>query len=354
MPPFMGGANYVNAIDGRSNRAWEMERGATSDGDNREDHEFVLKSSIKATPNGGTPGESILVELFDIPASAGNNITKVELARRVVCEGDCNFAAVNQGSASFRLLIPDWAPGGVQDLRVTVGTGDDADDPSKTVIITPPLVRSTPTTIVANQRISLVGSGFNSGAVICDSDYPNAVISIGSDDISCARVNGGDEVHIDNGGNWSAAVDLPLDDSTVDEGDYAIRVRDSMDRVGTVDVTIPARTVTITPDSGRVGTIAVVRGENWPGKNDEGDSFNVEIVYESAYGKTTVSAQPDASGSFEAQLRIPTTAGIPSTNTVKVSYTFGPITACGLPQSRTTCPKGSSPCPPLAVVPVPP
>ena len=328
VPPFVGGMNYVNAVDGRSNRAYE-----DADGSNREDHEFELTSSISATPNGGTPGESILVELFDVPSTAGNNITKVELARVQVCGSGtypngmavpaCNYAAVNNGSASFRLLIPDWAPGGVQDLRVTVGTGDNSDAPSKTVMITPPTVRATPSTIVANQRISLVGSGFNARAKICDDDYPTAVVSIGSHDIDCSRVNGGSPVSVDNGGNWSAAVDLPLDDSTVDEGEYAIRVRDSVGRTGQVDVTIPARTVTITPEAGRVGTIAVVRGENWPSKNDEGDSFNVEIVYESAHGKTTVSANPDASGRFEAELRIPTTAGIPSTNTVKVSYEFG-------------------------------
>ena len=133
-----------SAIDGRSNRAFEDAEGAISDGDNREDHEFILESSIKATPDGGTPGESMLVELFDIPDSAGSNITKVELARQIVCGGvppgetdvePCQYGAVNQGSASFRLVIPDWAPGGIQDLRVTVGTGDDKDDPSKTCLL---------------------------------------------------------------------------------------------------------------------------------------------------------------------------------------------------------------------------
>lgn len=322
VPPFVGGMNYVNAVDGRNNKA-----------DSGEHHEFELTSSITATPNGGTPGESMLVELFDIPETAGNTITKVELARVQVCGSGtypngatvpgCKYAAVNEGNASFRLTIPDWAPGGVQDLRVTVGSGNVADSPSKTVTITPPTVRATPSTVVANQRISLVGAGFNPRARICDSNYPDAVVSIGSHNIECERVNGGDPVSVDNGGNWSAAVDLPLDDSTVDEGTYAIRVRDSLGRAGQVEVTIPARTVTITPESGRVGTMAVVRGENWPSKNDEGDSFNVEIVYESAHGRSTVSANPDASGRFEAELRIPTTAGIPSTNTVKVSYEFG-------------------------------
>ena len=86
-------------------------------------------------------------------------------------------------------------------------------------------------------------------------------------------------------------------------------------------VVIAAREVTITPASGRVGTLATVRGMNFPSKNDDGSSFNVAIVYDAGNDKqTTVSAVPDASGRFEVQLRIPTTASIPSTNTVKVEF----------------------------------
>ena len=91
----------------------------------------------------------------------------------------------------------------------------------------------------------------------------------------------------------------------------AIRVKDDEGRVGTVDVTVPERSVNITPTSGRVGTIAVVRGENFPSKNDEGTSFNVTVEYGSGTGGTTVTAVPDASGTFEVQLRIPDHRGHP-------------------------------------------
>ena len=65
----------------------------------------------------------------------------------------------------------------------------------------------------------------------------------------------------------------------------------------------------------------MVRGSGFPSKNDEGSSFNIEVKYDANNDKTTtVSAQPDASGRFEVQLRIPTTAAIPSTNTVRVSF----------------------------------
>ena len=68
-------------------------------------------------------------------------------------------------------------------------------------------------------------------------------------------------------------------------------------------VDVPGREVTITPGRGRVGTIAVVRGKGFPSKNDEGESFNIEIVYDASNDNTTtVSALPDASGRFEVQL----------------------------------------------------
>ena len=79
--------------------------------------------------------------------------------------------------------------------------------------------------------------------------------------------------------------------------------------------------MTVTPDSGRVGTIAVIRGVGFPSKNDEGSNFTVEIEYEASNGNSvTVSALTDASGRFETQLRIPTTAAIPSSNQVHVRF----------------------------------
>ena len=117
-------------------------------------------------------------------------------------------------------------------------------------------------------------------------------------------------------------MDLPLTRSDhCRQGRRTIRVTDSKGRTGTVNITIPGREVTITPTTGRVGTQAVVRGKYFPSKNDDGDSFNVVIIYDAGNGKqATVTAVPDASGAFETPLRIPTTAGIPSTNTVKVEF----------------------------------
>ena len=317
-PTFSGGINYINAVDGRN--------GYISDGEGL--GEFELTASISASPAGGSPGEIILLQMVDFPVGP---VVKVELSRTEVCGPSnttptCNGSVDLTGSGNFKIIIPNWAKSGNQELRVT-GQNDAADDPvrgAKNVVISGPQIQVTPGSVVANQRISLVGVGFSSGAHITRvaPGIPQvSKMSVGGKEISWARINGGQPVEVDSGGNWSAAVDLPLHEATTAEGDRTIRITDSGGRTGSVTVVIAAREVTITPAIGRVGTLATVRGMNFPSKNDDGSSFNVALVYDAGNDKqTTVSAVPDASGRFEVQLRIPTTASIPSTNTVKVQF----------------------------------
>ena len=324
-PTFVGGENYVNAIDGLGDYS---ELDADDD-----DHEFKVEASMQSTPAGGSPGEIMLIQLVNFGNQAA--VTQVLLSGQPICDdavataNDCPWNTDMLGTADFKVEIPNWAIGGKQDLKVVaVSVADGETDANTTVDISGPVIRVTPTQVVANQRISLIGTGFVAGARVCcgeagPGDETDPLISIGGEVIEDTRINGGQPVRVDNGGNWSASVDLPLNESTTGDGERVIRITDSQGRTGAVVVNIPSREVTITPDTGRVGTLAVVRGKYFPSKNDEGNSFNIEIVYDAVDGRTTVSASPDAGGSFEQQIRIPTTADIPSTNTVKVSYEDG-------------------------------
>lgn len=322
-PPFGVGDNFVGAVDGRGQGA---NKSAThNDGDQK----FELTPTISASPASGNPGDSILVQMYDFPPN--QQVTLVDLARQV----ERNAATTNtvshnagstgtDGSANFRMTVPNWAPQGVLDLKVTAGGKND----NITITIGGPVVKSTPSTVLANQRINLVGTGFTPNSRVCcgaieGNETVTPLMTIGGETIPVARINDGDDVRVDSGGNWSASIDLPLTQVTSDEGTREIVVRDSRGRTGDVDVTIPARSVTIDPPTGRGGTIAVVRGENFPSKNDSGDSFNVEITYTSSAGDLRVSTTPDASGRFEAEITIPRLATIPSTNTVQVVYEYG-------------------------------
>ena len=333
-PPFGPGNNYVNAIDGRSGRVTSPMTG---------DNVFELKPSITVSPESGNPGDNLQIQLLDF--TGGSSITRVELARDSRAVGSALGNVGTNGDANIQITIPDWATAGVQDLRVIATkptSGDDACTPTSSddctendnvnVTIGGPEVTANPVTVLPNQRISLRGSGFAAGAVVCCADPDGAAtvhaapsIAIGGSAINVALINeDGSTVTVDSGGNWATSVDLPISSITTSEGQREIRVTDSKGRTGTVDVTIPARTVTIDPPTGRVGTTAVVRGEGFPSKNDEGSSFNVEITYTAGTSETKVSALPDASGRFEAEIRIPTSANIPSTNTVEVEFSYGP------------------------------
>lgn len=319
-PPFMSGNNFVGAVDGEGQNA---NKSATH---NHDDQKFELKPSITTSPDSGNPGETILVQGTDFPATATLSSVKLAGDNRDLKTTQALSASVSgTGDLSFRFIIPNWAEPGRKDLTVVVATtaGATSDDSTKITIGGPTLV-STPTTVLPNQRISLVGTGFSPSAWITGSrtnDDVTPSITIGGYEIGGPRINDGDPVRVDNGGKWSASVDLPLRSVTTRDGDREIRVTDSDGRSGTVSVNIPARSVTIDPPAGRIGTEATIRGENFPSKNDNGDSFNIQITYDPGGGRETqVSTVSDASGRFETKIRIPTGATIPSTNPVRVTF----------------------------------
>ena len=309
--------NVINAVDGRGNKG-----NLTSDG-RRDDATFELEASISVTPDNAGYGESIQIQMTDFGQGA---VTRVAIAGENLLENQFAGTVNQEGDGNFSITIPNIAPTGRQDLKVWAG-GSDA---RTTITVNGPDIRVNPSSVVANQRVSIVGSGFTAGAYICcgrqtaTGHDTEPMMTIGGAEIPIASINDGENVLVDNGGNWSAAVDLPLVTSTTSEGDKTLRITDSKGRVGEVSLTIPARQVTITPDTGRLGTTAVVRGRNFPGKNDEGVSFSLEVAYKiGGSDATRVTATPDASGSFEVELRVPTSATIPSTNSVEVRFNAG-------------------------------
>ena len=311
-PLFKSGPNYINVKDGRNQSVMTSKT-------------FTLEPSIAITPGQASIGDSVQVQMYDFKGSTA--VQGVRIARQYLCSagggvklmtacGDGytkwspGSSTSSLGEQSFNLVIPDDAPQGVQELMVE--TADESD--SANIVITGPTITSTPTTVLANQRVSLTGSGFTSSSSI-------AGILFAGDAIPEGKINGGLPVTVDDGGNWSASVVLPMTNSTVSAGTHDLTVVDSAGRGGKIEVTVPERKVTITPNTGRVGTIAVVRGENFPSKNDDGQAFSISIEYSASNGKTTATTVPDASGRFEQQITIPTTANIPSTNSVTVSFT---------------------------------
>ena len=115
-----------------------------------------------------------------------------------------------------------------------------------------PQMSVAPNQAVANQRVSLVGTGFTPDSIIgkaAEGESQVAGISIGGEDIPWDRINGGSAVNVDSDGEWSTSVDLPLTATTTSAGSKRIQATDSEGVTGSVTLTIPERSVTITPST---------------------------------------------------------------------------------------------------------
>ena len=192
------------------------------------------------------------------------------------------------------------------EARATVGVGSSA------------LLRVTPEQeVLPNQRISVSGIGFSDAGAEAEID----TISIGGHPIDPSRINGGNgPVRLDRGGGWSASIDLPINSATTLAGPRELRVRDKGGREGTALVNFPAREVTITPPWGRPGTTAVIEGKNFPSRNDNGSGFNLLITYDAGGREAVFNAVTNTGGEFATEITIPTSAAIPSVNTVRVEF----------------------------------
>ena len=315
--------NFVNGVDGLNQPSTLVRE---MDAANVEEAAQVLEleGGVLVGP-GIAPGRTIQVQLTDFPPG---ELTAVDIGGVPVDLGDLSYKdrrVPASGSLHFSLDLPNGARLGRQSLRVVV-TRQDQDNGEKfearaTVGVgSSALLRVTPEqAVLPNQRISVSGIGFSDAGAEAEID----TISIGGHPIDPSRINGGDgdgTVRLDSGGGWSASIDLPINSATTLAGPRELRVRDKGGREGTALVNFPAREVTITPPWGRPGTTAVIEGKNFPSRNDNGSGFNLLITYDAGGRGAVFNAVTNTGGEFSTEIRIPTSAAIPSINTVRVEF----------------------------------
>ena len=143
--------------------------------------------------------------------------------------------------------------------------------------------------------------------------------------------NGGQEVTISSGGTWSASLIIPITTATTSPGTHMVEVKDSGNRSGSVEITIPERTLTIEPAEARPGEHVTLTGTGFPSDNSrskEQSTPSVSIMYD---GNDVGTARPDSSGNITLRFVVPRNATIPSTNRVEAEYNV-----TGLPPVRTS------------------
>ena len=304
----LNNCNYINAIDGRNNKSTQRNQADI------DQQTFELEGQVTASPSTADPGDTITIQLRDFPQG---NVDRVTV-------GGVPVAGVNEtvpvsGEVNFTIDVPNGVPTGTQALAVVEPvTGETR---RTNIEVGGATLIPTPNEVVPNQRITLIGTGFTEGgAATINANQANTGITIGGQMVSREDINEGQTIQIDNGGNWSASLDIPVLSSTTVGGPRELKVVDSAGRDGTVMITFPERQLTLTPQEARVGSNVTIRGTGFPGRI-QGESVSVEILYDAAAGDRTTTATPDASGNFSVTLQVPLEAGIPSTNTVRATFT---------------------------------
>lgn len=187
-----------------------------------------------------------------------------------------------------------------------------------------PELKSSTIYAVANQRITLSATGFTADAeigAVAEGETQVSGITLAGEAIPWDRINDGNSVSINSNGEWSATVDLPLNAVTTAAGYKTIEATDSSGASDTYRFLTIDRGINIDPYSSQVGTMALIYGEGYPARNDRGSIFTMTVTYytgpENGADQTV---ELNANGEMRARFRIPTTASVPSNNTVKVSF----------------------------------
>ena len=288
---------------------------------------FEVEGLLTVSPTSVAVGDEVDITLEDWPMDGpipANAVTIAGVTQTIVG----GSASVSGGSANFRIEIGTTTPSGTDEIKVD--TPDLGENDTVKITIAGADLSANPTTAVPNQAITVTGRGFTAQATI------SQVISSGNDGSSVTfgnsnthlghgsrNFNNGQSVEVDSGGNWSASIIIPITSASTSAGTHKLEVTDGENRTGSVDITVPQRTLTIDPAAARPGETVTLTGVGFPATNTRSKKQNTPPV-SITYGDSGIvgTATPDADGDISIRFRVPLDANIPSTNRVEANYTI--------------------------------
>ena len=335
-PPFVGGwgadgstRNAINAIDGEDNTIDPShDNYSTSDIPS-----LKYEGKLEVTPLTAAIGDTVTVQLSDFDINTLITDFDIRSIGTETITPTSNSAATDSnGDLTFDFVVPNGLPTGV--VTITIDTGANSGVEFKDITITGAVLNLTPTTVVPNQTLTIIGSGFSANSTINDAS-DNSLISIGGSTADLKAVgsssisdkfNENARVTTDNGGNWSASLIIPVNSTTTTTGVHQLKITDHGGREGLVDLTIPGRMLVLDPVLSRVGTVVNVTGTGFPADNTKtGSETSPAVSIRYVVGSTTntvATLTPDASGNISGSFKVPLDATIPSTNSVRAVYTI--------------------------------
>ena len=337
VPPFVPGKdNEIFAEDGN-----QPPFKAPSDEDREDPNKrvmFEVEGLMTISPTSAAVGDEVDITLVDwpndgkIPAGA---VTIAGEPQRII-----GSPSVNGGSATFRIEISTGTPSGTNEIKID--TPDLKENDTAKITVSGAELEVNPATAVPNQAITVTGRGFTDGATI-NAAGDDSEVSLGQNmaalDESAPggfrNFNNGQAVTVDSGGSWSATIIVPITSVTTTPGKHPLTVLGSENREGSVDITIPARTLTIEPAEARPGESVTLTGTGFPASNTRAKEQNTPSIQIYYGGDNLVGTSiPDADGNITLNFRVPLDAAIPSTNRVEARFMI-PGSAAGAPPRRT-------------------
>ena len=303
--------NLINGVDGSRGTSIILDEDPSG-----LDQVLELVGRIKRDPVQGPDGD-IEVELIDFPPGV---ITLVEIGGAPAEVGQLRVGAT--GSLRFKVPLPVGARLGRQSFQVTLVRDDNGQRFTDSAYVNIKRFKTQvwvlPETVLPNQRVSIRGVGFNPGE---EGEAAIVEMNIGGFVLDASRINHRQgSIDIDEDGDWSGYLELPIIEPTLVQGSHSLQVKDSRGRTGSAEIKIPPRELTLSPIWGRPGSLVTVAGKGFPARNDGGSDVNLRIHYESSAGLTTASAETDSDGNFSREIRIPFKTMAPSSNTVRVEF----------------------------------
>ena len=314
VPPFKAGkGNMIKAKDGETPP-------------NRTDTAvaFEVEGLMTASPKDPDIGDKIQISLTDWPDYTADNpqseatVKIAGIPQKVI--GSMN---VSNGKATFQIEIGNDVPSGTEELQVDAAGESD----STNIVISGADLTVTPSTVVPNQNVTVVGQGFGNRAKINtgDADDTKSNVEFGGNPaylgVDSDNFNNGEGITTDSGGNWNASIVIPITGASTTEGTHELDVMDSSGRSGSAEVVIAEREVTLDPPTARPGVMVHLTGSGFPASNRRSEQTAPPVSIE--YGDDLVATvNPDSSGNIATSFRVPFDASIPSSNTVTVRFTY--------------------------------
>jgi hypothetical protein len=287
---FDQGPNTVNAIDG----------GGTADATGPA---FTVSGKVAVSKTSASRGSTVKITLSQYGNGTISTIKfgGVEADLTTPSTGSTTVAS---NAGSLTIVVPATTPLGTQVVAVA-SSGESTR--STTIEITGAPVTISPATAVAGQTVTASGSGFTASSNI-------ASITVGGTAVAAAGLVSPTTfagIATDNSGN--AVVSFKIPTTILTAGDYNVELTDAAGRTGADTLTVPARTMTLTPDTGKRGSTVELAGTGFAAAN------NITISYTlsgAASAAVSASATADSSGNWAGSIIVPATANIPSTNTI--------------------------------------